>query len=101
MPSLMPQAAIVEACSRRADDAAVPMPRTLAAQLAGAVAIALNIAALAAADLVPLATAHGGLRRLVAVLSGDALPIPAGGAFQGVQAATSTVNRIIRAERDG
>jgi hypothetical protein len=38
MPSLMPQAAM--ACSRRADDAVVPMPRTLAALLAGAVAIA-------------------------------------------------------------
>ena len=58
------------------------MPRTLAALLAGAVAIALNIAALAAADLVPLATAHGGLLRLLVVLSGDALPIPAGRAFQ-------------------
>ena len=61
MPSFMPQAAM--AWSRRADDAVVPMPRTLAALLAGAVAIALNIGALAAADLVPLATAHGGLLR--------------------------------------
>jgi hypothetical protein len=66
----------------RADDAAAPMPRTLAPLLAGAVAIALNIAALAAADLVPLATAQGGLLRLLVVLSGDALPIPAGRAFQ-------------------
>ena len=61
---------------------AVPMPRTLAALLARAVAIALNTAALSAADLVPLATAHGGLLRLLVVLSGDALSIPAGGAFQ-------------------
>ena len=68
--------------TRRADDAAAPMPRTLAALLAGAVAIALNLAALAAADLVPLATAHGGLLRLLVMLSGDALPIPAGSAFQ-------------------
>src|SRR5271170_1866625 len=66
----------------RADGAANPMPRTLAALLAGAVAIALNIAALAAADLVPLATAHGGLLRLLMMLSGDALQIPAGSAFQ-------------------
>jgi hypothetical protein len=62
--------------------AAVPMTRMLAALLAGAVAIALNIAALAAADLVPLATAHGGLLRLLMMLSGDALPIPAGSASQ-------------------
>ncbi|HEY2533335.1 MAG TPA: hypothetical protein VGJ20_36290, partial [Xanthobacteraceae bacterium] len=47
----------------------VPMPRTLAALLAGAVAIALNIAALAAADLVPLATARGGLLHLLVMLS--------------------------------
>jgi hypothetical protein len=65
-----------------ADGAASPMPRTLAALLAGAVAIALNIAALAAADLVPLATAHGGLLRLLMMLTGNALPIPAGSAFQ-------------------
>jgi hypothetical protein len=76
----MPQVAM--ACSRSADAAVVPMPRTLAALLAGAVAIALNIGALAAADLVPLATAHGGLLRLLVVLPGDALPIPAGSAFQ-------------------
>jgi hypothetical protein len=68
--------------TRHANDAAVPMPRTLAALLAGAVAIALNIAALAAADLVPLATARGGLLRLLVMLTGGALPIPAGGAFQ-------------------
>ena len=61
---------------------AVPMPRTLAALLAGAVAIALNTAALAAADLVPLATAHGGLLRLLVVMSADAFPIPMGRGFQ-------------------
>ena len=80
MPSLITQAAMP--CVRRADDAVVAMPRTLAALVAGAVAIALNIAALAAADLVPLATAHGGLLRLLVMLSGGALPIPAGSAFQ-------------------
>jgi hypothetical protein len=60
----------------RADDAAVPMPRTLAALLAGAVAIALNTAALAAADLVPLATAHGGLLRLLVIVVGRRAPNP-------------------------
>jgi len=58
------------------------MPRTLAALLAGAVAIALNTIALAAADLVPLATAHGGLLRLLVVLSGGALLFPSGSVFQ-------------------
>lgn len=66
----------------RADGAASPMSRTLAALLAGAVAIALNIAAPAAADLVPLATARGGLLRLLMMLTDDVLPIPAGNAFQ-------------------
>ena len=66
----------------RADHTAVPMPRTLAALLAGAVAVALNMAALAAADLVPLATAHGGLLRLLVMLSGGVLPIPASSSFQ-------------------
>ena len=66
----------------RADGAAGPMPRTLAALLAGAVAIALNIVVLAAADLVPLATARGGLLRLLMMLTGDALPIPPGNAIQ-------------------
>jgi len=75
--ALLPNSAVV-----RRWNPAVPMPRTLSALLAGAVAIALNTAALAAADLVPLATAHGGLLRLLVVLSGDALPIPAGSAFQ-------------------
>lgn len=51
-----------------------PRPRLLAALLAGAVAIALNTAALAAADLVPLATAHGGLLRLLSNITGIAPP---------------------------
>jgi hypothetical protein len=66
----------------RPDDATVAMPRALGALLAGAVAIALNIAALAAADFVPLATAHGGLLRLLVILMGNTLPIPAGSTFQ-------------------
>ena len=70
------------ALALRADGAPRPMPRTLAALLAGAIAIALNIAALAAADLVPLATARGGLLRLLMMLTGDAIPIPAGNKFQ-------------------
>ena len=58
------------------------LSRACRALLAGAVAIALNTAALAAADLVPLATAHGGLLRFLVLLSGGALPVPAGSAFQ-------------------
>jgi len=57
------------------------MPRVLAALLAGAVAIALNTAVLAAADLVPLATAHGGLLRLLVILTGGAIS-PTGAVFQ-------------------
>jgi hypothetical protein len=49
-------------------------PRLVSALLAGAVAIALNTAALAAADLVPLATAHGGLLRLLSNITGIAPP---------------------------
>jgi len=58
------------------------MSRTLAALLAGAIAIVLNTAALAAADLVPLATAHGGLLRLLVILTGGAIRVPISGLFQ-------------------
>jgi hypothetical protein len=58
------------------------MPRAAAARLAGAVAILLNMAVLAAADLVPLATAHGGLLRLLVILTGGAITAPASAAFQ-------------------
>lgn len=58
------------------------MPPALAALLAGSVAIAVNTAMLAAADLVPLATARGGLLRLLVILTGGAIQIPAGGLFQ-------------------
>lgn len=51
-----------------------------AALLAGAVAITLNSVALAAADLVPLATAHGGLLRLLSQISG--ITPPQGPVFQ-------------------
>ena len=47
------------------------MSRALAALIAGAIAITINTAALAAADLVPLATAHGGLLRLILMISGN------------------------------
>jgi hypothetical protein len=57
------------------------MSRLVAALVAGAVAIALNTAALAAADRIPLATAHGGLLRLLAMLTGDAVALPASAAF--------------------
>jgi hypothetical protein len=56
-------------------------PRVIAALLAGVFAIVLNTAVLAAADLVPLATAHGGLLRLLAILTGGAIS-PTGAAFQ-------------------
>lgn len=46
--------------------------------VAGAAAIVINTLALKAADLVPLATAHGGLLRLVRKV----LPLPADGGFQ-------------------
>jgi hypothetical protein len=58
------------------------MPRAAAALLAGAVAIVVNTAALAAAALVPLETARGGLLRLLVMLTGGAVPVPAGSAFQ-------------------
>jgi hypothetical protein len=49
------------------------MPRVLVALLAGLPAIALNKGALAAADLVPLGTAHGGLLHLLVMLTGSAV----------------------------
>jgi hypothetical protein len=58
------------------------MPPALAALLAGAVAIVLNTAALAAANLVPLATAHGELLRFLVILTSGAIRIPPDGAFQ-------------------
>jgi hypothetical protein len=54
--------------------------RVSASLVAGAVAIALNTAALAAADFVPLATAHGGLLRLLSITTGIAAP--SGALFQ-------------------
>src|SRR5258707_8636507 len=57
--------------------------RLLAALLVGAVAIVLNTLALKAADLVPLATARGGLLRLVTPLwSTLGVAIPNSPAFQ-------------------
>ena len=56
------------------------MPRVLVALLAGLPAIALNTGALAAADLVPLGTAHGGLLHLLVMLTGGA--VPSGAAFR-------------------
>jgi hypothetical protein len=59
-----------------------PASRAAAALWAGLAAILLNTALLAAADLVPLATAHGGLLRLLVMVTGYRLPVPAGAAFQ-------------------
>ena len=51
------------------------VPRRIAASLcAGAIAIALNVAALWSADLVHLQTAHGGLVKLLVQLTGVAVP---------------------------
>jgi hypothetical protein len=58
------------------------MGRFPAASLAGAIAIALNMAALSAADLVPTTTARGGLLRLLIMLSGGISPAPPSAAFQ-------------------
>ena len=49
------------------------MRRLGAGLLAGAIAIALNTAALKLADLIPLATAHGGLLRLISPWIGPVL----------------------------
>jgi hypothetical protein len=52
--------------------------RTAAALVAGTIAIVLNILALDAARLVPLATGNGGLLRFLVILTGGAFPAPAG-----------------------
>lgn len=46
------------------------MSRIFAALIAGTIAIALNSLLLRAADLIPLATAHGGLLRLLQTITG-------------------------------
>ncbi len=56
------------------------MSRTVAALLAGFIAIAVNSLLLLAADLVPLTTAHGGLLRLLQMMTG--LHLPATSAFK-------------------
>jgi hypothetical protein len=58
------------------------MPRPLAGMVAGAVAIGLNMAALAAADLVPLDTAQGGLLLFLVLLTCGGISLPRGAAFQ-------------------
>lgn len=56
------------------------MRRVTASLVAGTAAIVINMLALKAADLVPLATAHGGLLRLLRTVLG--LPLPGTPAFQ-------------------
>jgi hypothetical protein len=58
------------------------MPRAFAALLAGTVGILLNMAALDAADQIPLATGHGGLLRFLTILTGGTLRIPSDGTFR-------------------
>lgn len=53
------------------------MSRTVAALLAGFIAIVLNSLLLRAADFIPLATAHGGLLRLLQMTTGIHLPATA------------------------
>ena len=50
-----------------------PLQRAAAALLAGGLAIAVNMALLAAADAIPLVTARGGLLKLLKVAFGDTL----------------------------
>jgi hypothetical protein len=58
------------------------IPRARAALLAGAVAIALNMATLAAAKLVSLDTGSGGLLKFLVILTGGVVRVPPSGAFQ-------------------
>ena len=58
------------------------MSRLYAALLSGTIAIVLNTLALAAADLIPLATAHGGLLRFLVMMTGGAVKAPTGSVFQ-------------------
>jgi hypothetical protein len=58
------------------------IPRACAALLAGAVAIALNIASLAAAKLVSLDTGSGGLLKLLVILIGGIVRVAPNGPFQ-------------------
>jgi hypothetical protein len=58
------------------------IPRAHAALLAGAVAIALNMAALAAAKFVSLDTGSGGLLKFLVILVGGVVRVPPSGAFQ-------------------
>jgi len=58
------------------------IPRARAALLAGAVAIALNMATLAAAKLVSLDTGSGGLLKFLVILTGGVVRVPSSGAFQ-------------------
>jgi hypothetical protein len=53
------------------------MSRIFAALIAGAIAITLNSLLLRAADLISLATAHGGLLRLLQITTGIHLPATA------------------------
>lgn len=58
------------------------MSRGAGALVAGMIAIVLNTAALAAADLIALTTAHGALLRLLVMLAASAIPVPKAPAFQ-------------------
>lgn len=56
------------------------MSRPISAVLAGFIAIVINSLLLWAADFIPLATAHGGLLRLLQIMTG--LHVPATAAFK-------------------
>ncbi|HVJ35003.1 MAG TPA: hypothetical protein VND94_17965 [Terriglobia bacterium] len=61
---------------------AILLRRSLLALPAGTIAILLNTAALAVADLVHLPTAHGGLLRLLQGFIGDLIRFPTDRGFQ-------------------
>lgn len=58
------------------------IPRARAAVLAGAIAIALNMATLAAAKLISLDTGSGGLIKLLVILTGGVVSVPPSGPLQ-------------------
>jgi hypothetical protein len=79
----VPAAAIPTiAAAKAASTPAGQVHRVAAALAAGAIAVALNMALLGAADWLDLPTAHGGLLRLLLAVAGDAGRMRPGPLFQ-------------------